>query len=302
MESRVLAPAKVNLSLLVGPRDEAGYHEVFTVLASVGVYDDLEFRLTAGPAGEVSNEVDVECNTAPGRSNLAARALRALQDFTGWSFNGRVIIRKSIPVGAGLGGGSSDAAAALMAGVEALAEMGGPLPERSELAAIARKVGADVPFFLDPRPAIGRGIGELLEPVELPELWLALVIFDTMLSTVSVYRSFDGLRPCVSSSFFERRTTQAEARWREAPDAGAVARLLENDLERASFTIFPSLAGAREILIREGALGALMSGSGPTLFGLCASRSEAEGLAGRLERRGLQGRVTRVDGTRSSTA
>lgn len=302
MESRVLAPAKVNLSLLVGPRDEAGYHEVFTVLAPVGVYDDLEFRLTAGPAGEVSNEVDVECNTAPGRSNLAARALRALQDFTGWSFNGRVIIRKSIPVGAGLGGGSSDAAAALMAGVEALAEMGGPLPERSELAAIARKVGADVPFFLDPRPAIGRGIGELLEPVELPELWLALVIFDTMLSTVSVYRSFDGLRPCVSSSFFERRTTQAEARWREAPDAGAVARLLENDLERASFTIFPSLAGAREILIREGALGALMSGSGPTLFGLCASRSEAEGLAGRLERRGLQARVTRVDGTRSSTA
>lgn len=302
MESRVLAPAKVNLSLLVGPRDEAGYHEVFTVLASVGVYDDLEFRLTAGPAGEVSNEVDVECNTAPGWSNLAARALRALQDFTGWSFNGRVIIRKSIPVGAGLGGGSSDAAAALMAGVEALAEMGGPLPERSELAAIARKVGADVPFFLDPRPAIGRGIGELLEPVELPELWLALVIFDTMLSTVSVYRSFDGLRPCVSSSFFERRTTQAEARWREAPDAGAVARLLENDLERASFTIFPSLAGAREILIREGALGALMSGSGPTLFGLCASRSEAEGLAGRLERRGLQARVTRVDGTRSSTA
>lgn len=131
MESRVLAPAKVNLSLLVGPRDEAGYHEVFTVLASVGVYDDLEFRLTAGPAGEVSNEVDVECNTAPGWSNLAARALRALQDFTGWSFNGRVIIRKSIPVGAGLGGGSSDAAAALMAGVEALAEMGGPLPERS---------------------------------------------------------------------------------------------------------------------------------------------------------------------------
>lgn len=291
MHTTMRAPAKVNLCLLVGPKDDRGYHEIFTVFAPVDVYDELEFTLEAHAAGGVPGTLHVECDTAPGEHNLATHALRALETHTGWALSGRVVIRKSIPVGAGLGGGSSDAANALLAGAQALAEAGGPVPAKAELLGLARGLGADVAFFLDPRPAIGRGIGELLEPLELPELPLVLVFFDRMLSTARVYRSLDALRPAVNKDFFEFRTGQAEKRWRRAADGGNIAQLLENDLELASFDILPSLATDREILFREGALGALMSGSGPTLFALCESKAGAAGLAERLVRRGFRAQV-----------
>jgi 4-diphosphocytidyl-2-C-methyl-D-erythritol kinase len=287
-------PAKVNLSLLVGPRDEAGYHEIFTVFAPIDVYDELEFFLEAENKDGLPGELGVECGAVPGEANLATHALRALESRTGWTLSGRVVIRKGIPVGAGLGGGSSDAAAALLAGAQVLAEAGGPVPRRTELVGLARKLGADVAFFLDPVPAFGRGIGELLEPVALPELWLVLVVFDRMLSTARVYRSLDAVRPAVTKAYFDFRRVQAEKRWRQVAEAGEIARLLENDLEQASFGILPSLATDKETLIREGALGALMSGSGPTLFAVCQSEAKGQDLAKRLVARGLQARVVRT--------
>ncbi|MCE5253777.1 MAG: 4-(cytidine 5'-diphospho)-2-C-methyl-D-erythritol kinase [Actinomycetia bacterium] len=291
------APAKVNLGLLVGPRDDAGYHEIFTVFAPIDVYDELEFSLEAEDANGRPGALQVECSAAPGETNLAARALRALESHTGWTLSGRVAISKGIPVGAGLGGGSSDAAMALLAGAQALAEAGGPVPGRSELVGLARKLGADVAFFLDPAPAIGRGVGEILEPLALPQLWLVLVVFDRMLSTARVYRSLDVVRPAVSKAYFEHRADQAERRWRRVEDPAQAGRLLENDLEQAGFALVPSLADDKEALIREGALGALMSGSGPTLFGLCESVAAAQELARRLDARGLQTRVATVVNT-----
>jgi 4-diphosphocytidyl-2-C-methyl-D-erythritol kinase len=289
-----LTPAKINLCLLVGPKDASENHEIFTVFVPVDVYDELEFELEAQPGGESPRELRVECKTSPGEANLAAQALRALERHTGWNLNGQVVIRKHIAVGAGLGGGSSDAAAALLVGVQALAEAGGPVPDDAELAMLARGLGADVAFFLDPFPAIGRGIGELLEPLELPELSVVLVFFDRMLSTARVYRSFDTIQGSVNRGLFEFRTSQAEKRWRQVVEAGEIVRLLENDLERASFNLIPSLMTDREILVREGAMGALMSGSGPTLFALCASKDKAEELKERLVVRGFRAQVATI--------
>jgi 4-diphosphocytidyl-2-C-methyl-D-erythritol kinase len=238
--------------------------------------------------------VRVECRVAPGEDNLAAQALRALEKHTGWDFDGRVVIRKGIPVGAGMGGGSSDAAAALRVGAVALVEAGGPAPEHADLVGLARELGADVAFFLDPAPSVGRGIGELLEPIDLPEIPLVLVFFDRMLSTARVYRAFDTLRPLETRVVFSFRSDQAEKRWRQVSTAGEVARLLQNDLEQASFTLIPSLVTDREVLTREGAIGALMTGSGPTLFGVCESAERADELEARMAVRGFRTQVARV--------
>jgi 4-diphosphocytidyl-2-C-methyl-D-erythritol kinase len=285
------APAKVNLSLLVGPKDESGFHELFTVFVPVDVHDELDITLEARPAGGFVGELRVKCRAAEGEDNLAAKALRALEQHTGWVFDGRVAIEKRIPVGAGLGGGSSDAAAALSAGVQALIEAGGPVPDRTQLVAMARDLGADVAFFLDPRPAIGRGIGEILEPIELPELSLVLVSCDRHLATERVYRAFDEARPFETRSVFEFRAGEAEKRWRQVREPGQIARLLENDLEQTVYGIIPTLLTDREVVVREGALAALVSGSGPTLFGLCASADKAEELTRRMVQRGYKAQL-----------
>ena len=162
MEAVKKAPAKVNLCLLVGPKNEEGFHELFTVFAPIDLYDTLDIKLKARPAEGSAGDLKVKCRAAEGESNLAFKALKMLEAETGWAFDGRIEIEKRIPVGGGLGGGSSDGACALLAGVEALSEAGGPVLDYEQQVAMARKVGADVAFFLKARPAIGRGIGEIL--------------------------------------------------------------------------------------------------------------------------------------------
>ncbi len=300
------APAKVNLSLLVGPRDEHGYHELFTVFAPVDVYDELEFELEARLSAGRSCELRVACPAISGEANLTAQALRALERHTGWAFDGLVEVAKGIPVGAGLGGGSADAAMALRAGARVLEEAGGPVLSDTVLRMLARTLGADVAFFLDSRPAIGRGIGELLEPLSLPSLDLVLVFLEHHLSTAKVYRAFDALRQPEGKVDFAARAAAAEARWLALADAmtegtlaageivAALAGLLENDLEEASFGLFPPLIAAKQALFDEGASGCLMSGSGPTLYGVCESRATAAELCRRVQRRGLNARVARA--------
>lgn len=296
------APAKVNLSLLVGPRDHMGYHELFTVFTPVDVYDELEFMLEARPGGRPA-DLQVKCRAVDGEANLVAQALRALERETGWVFAGQVAIGKGIPMGAGLGGGSTDAAVALQVGAEVLADVGGPAPDGATLRSLARALGADVSFFLDPRPAIGLGIGELLEPIALPELPLVLIFPEEHLSTARVYRAFDSTRPFESRDTFTARSQEAEGRWRELARAcrtrrttpfdaiGEVAGLLQNDLEETSFILVSELVGGKEALRKEGALGALMSGSGPTLFGLCSTQSAAAELEDRLVAQGFRARA-----------
>jgi 4-diphosphocytidyl-2-C-methyl-D-erythritol kinase len=294
MEAIKKAPGKVNLSLLVGPKNGEGFHELFTVFAAVDLYDRLDIGLQARPAGGEAGELKVRCRSAEGESNLAFKALKLLEVETGWAFDGSIEIDKQIPIGGGMGGGSSDGACALLAGVEALAEAGGPEVSRERKVAIARQVGADVAFFLDLRPSIGRGIGEILDAVTLPELSLVVVTTDQQLSTASVYRAFDETHIPGERSAFERRAGEAAERWRQVKDSGQVARLLKNDLEKSALGLVPALVDVRDSMIREGALAAMVSGSGPTLFGICGSPEDAQRVADKLVARGLKAQAVSV--------
>lgn len=287
MKTSLLAPAKVNLCLLVGPSDCSGYHELLTVFVPVDLCDRLDFDLVARPAAELTGELQVKCHAVEGEANLVARALRSLEHTTGWCFSGRVLIDKRIPMSAGMGGGSTDAAAALHAGREALKEAGGPVPDDAALRLLARGLGADVPFFLDAHPALARGIGDLLEPLMLPALSLVLWFSSHQLSTAEVYRTLDRMRAAEPQDMraggdFAARAARAAARWAQVRSAQDAAALLENDLEAVSFRLLPELCRRKDALARAGALGAVMTGSGPTLLGLCSDREEAEALAGQL--------------------
>lgn len=294
MEAVKKAPAKVNLCLLVGPRNEEGFHELFTVFAPISLYDTLDIKLKARSAGGSAGDLKVKCRAADGEDNLAFKALKLLEAETGWAFDGRIEIDKRIPVGGGLGGGSSDGATALLAGVEALAEAKGPKVSREQQVALARQTGADVAFFLEARPAIGRGIGELLEPIDLPDLALVVVSSDRHLSTERVYRAFDEAQPFGNRQVFDYRAGEAAKRWRQVDEAAQVARLMENDLEKSTYQLMPTLMNDRELLSREGALAALVSGSGPTLYAVCASAEKAEELAERLVVRGFKAQPVNV--------
>jgi 4-diphosphocytidyl-2-C-methyl-D-erythritol kinase len=287
------APAKVNLSLLVGPGGPSGYHEIFTVFVPVDVHDVLSFALEVKPASGGPGELQVKAHAIEAEANIVAHALHALERHTGWAFTGRVTIDKGIPLAAGMGGGSTDAATALLVGTQLLAEAGGPAPGADELRRLARGLGADVPFFLDPRPAMGRGIGDLLEPLSLPELPLLLIFTDQLLSTAHVYREFDTRTVAEDAAAFAARSAEAENQWRQVQTVEDVVGLLRNDLEETSCALLPGLCDAKDTLLQEGARGALMSGSGPTIYGVCASTEEARALCEKVSADGMNCRVAR---------
>lgn len=282
------APAKLNLSLLVGPRRADGYHELFTVFVPIDLHDELSFFLALTEGG-----LTVSCEGVDGDDNLVARALHALAEASGRPISGEVVVRKGIPVGAGLGGGSSDAALALRVGARLLAEDEGMEIESERLHGLAARLGADVPFFLGDGPALARGIGERLEPFALPVLPVVLVMSTDTLSTPSVYRTFDKVAPTETMEEFSIRAHACERDWRACARqcGGRVAELLRNDLEQASFSLLPHLVEDKRALVEAGALGALMSGSGPTLFGLCRSAEAAQTAAQRLAARGYTARA-----------
>lgn len=297
----IRAPAKVNLSLLVGPPCEDGYHRLSTVFVPLSLADEIEVDLEVGPRADTpgtSRSLEVVSPGIAQEENLVTRAVRAVEDVTAWAFSGRLTVRKNIPMGAGLGGGSSDAAVALRAAAEMVAETGGPSLSQVELHRIARSLGADVPFFLDPRPALAAGVGDLLEPLELPPLPLALLLPKRELSTAEVYRTFDGVGSRESPARFEERRLRAERAWRALSAVWAsggldpvavrseLAGLLYNDLEISSLHLVPELASDRADLDADGVLGVLMSGSGPTLFGLCSTMQAAEAVVSKLRARG----------------
>jgi 4-diphosphocytidyl-2-C-methyl-D-erythritol kinase len=219
--------------------------------------------------------------------NLAARAARAFAAAAGLDSEPglRLRLTKAIPAAAGLGGGSSDAAAVL----RALSERhpGRVAPER--LRALALGLGADVPFFLDPRPARVTGVGERVEPLAgVPALWLLLASPGLPLATAEVYRAFDALAPALTPS--DPAPTVRALRALGVAGGGA-ARLprneleaaLRNDLEPAAARLCPPLARLRKRLGALGALGVGLSGSGPTLFGVFPDRAAAERAGAALQ-------------------
>lgn len=262
-----LAPAKINLCLHVLGRRPDGYHDVAMIMQRVSLYDRIGITLSPQPGVRVAcSGVDL----LPGQENIAGRAAAKLLERTAEVSGIDIIIEKNIPVAAGLGGGSSDAATVLLALNEML-ELG---LGRQELMAEGGRLGADVPFFIFSRTAWATGIGEVLEPFEVPlPVWYVLVNPGVAVSTAWVYGNL------------ELTAMGGVAKMPRFPkNAVELAGLLHNDLERVTVRQYPLLAEIKERLLSLGAFGALMSGSGPTVFGAfqgeSAARKAAEAFAG----------------------
>jgi 4-diphosphocytidyl-2-C-methyl-D-erythritol kinase len=274
---REIARAKTNLFLEVPRRRDDGFHELDTVFIELATADTLEFERSQEPGVVLEIEGDAELSAGP--DNLVVRAGEALRTLAGEkaeSLGARVLLRKEIPQGGGLGGGSSDAAAALR-GLDALWELQTPA---ADLARIAAELGSDVAFFLEGGVQRGRGRGEVLEPLPLPPapLELVLILPGFPSPTPAVYKA---LAPHLPSEPLEPSALLSAL---AAGDATALGAALFNRLEAPAFDLYPDLAAFREQLAAAPeAEGVLLSGSGSTLIALCAERAGAEALAARLQ-------------------
>jgi 4-diphosphocytidyl-2-C-methyl-D-erythritol kinase len=261
----VYAPAKVNLCLHVLDKRPDHYHELAMLMQRVALFDRIDVELVAG------HEISVSCpglQLATGSPNIVDSAARLLLSHVGLERGVSIMIDKNIPAAAGLGGGSSDAAAVLEA-LDELLELDLP---RSELKALGCRLGADVPFFLHKQTAWATGIGERLQDWPgLPPLVLVLVNPGIAVSTAWVFQNL-GLTHPKSIAKIPRFPGEMK---------GLVC-LLQNDLEVVTCQRHPVIKTIKERLVACGAEGALMSGSGPTVFGLFEERSRAEQAARKL--------------------
>jgi 4-diphosphocytidyl-2-C-methyl-D-erythritol kinase len=286
-----LAPAKINLGLFIGPsRPHDGRHELVTVMQSISLADEL--TLESAPAGVTEDEV--LCPGVPGApaDNLAVAALRSFRARTGWDAPAlRLHIAKRIPVAAGLGGGSADAAAALR-----LASRASGLGDEALLCELGADLGADVPAQVSPGCWLATGAGERLQELSGPEAALRLLVLPLAagLSTGEVYAEADRLGLARTREALEDRREALQSAWGKADQGGPssiAGELLHNDLQRAAVSLYPEIVGALDRVREAGARTALVSGSGPTVVGLFPGDSDA-----RASTRGITAGPSRGDG------
>jgi 4-diphosphocytidyl-2-C-methyl-D-erythritol kinase len=269
---RVLAYAKINLGLRIVGRRPDGFHEIETIFQTIDLSDDIRFEVLDRP------DIRLRCESRtfiPLAENLVYRAAQSLSQKYGIGYGVSIHVRKRIPVGAGLGGGSSDAGCALMA----LRKLWNIPTSSSELHSIASALGSDVPFFLHGGTGLGRGRGAIIEPMpdlktEGREYVLLLVCPNIHVSTAEVYGrsqrilTDEGTRDNIKNSRWERfyRSGAQSDAWLS----------LSNDLEDLVFPELPELEVLKKKLLAAGAIAAAMSGSGSTVFGIFENRSSAE--------------------------
>jgi 4-diphosphocytidyl-2-C-methyl-D-erythritol kinase len=282
LEVAIRAPAKVNLGLEVRGRRGDGYHEIRTLFSAVSLADRLLLRRR--PRG-----IRLLCRGFPdiGRENLAWKAAELFFRESGLAGGVEITLEKRIPVGGGLGGGSSDAAAVLLGA----SRLYGVRPAEGDLARWAASLGSDVPFFLAGGAALGTGRGERIAMLEGKPSAAGLVIYAPGFesSTAAVYGD---LRPRRLTRENDRFTILLQS-WRNG-DLEALGEALFNDLESTVFRRHPELEEARTRLLDAGALGSAVSGSGACLFGLFPGRPQAR-LAAAEVRSSLSGRCFTAD-------
>lgn len=256
------AYAKVNLVLRVGAPRGGGLHPVCSLFASLALADEV--------AVEVSDADAVECPGVTGE-NLAAHAVAAFRAAVPDLPPLRVAIGKRIPVAAGLGGGSADAAAVL----RAANRLSGARLETADLRRLAASLGSDVPSQIEPCHALVTGVGEEVEPVALPAMALVLVPQENGLSTRAVYAELDRLRAGPAHDPLDPRPLRRLA----AAPLVELARGVANDLQPAAIAMRPQLERTLSELVAAGALAAAVAGSGPTAFGVFSDRAAAGAVA-----------------------
>ena len=272
---RCHAPGKINLGLRVVGRRADGYHELVSLFAPLDFGDDIEIAVSESPTLEVEIELEGASQEIPvDASNLACRAAKSFAEAAGLRYRIGLRIEKRLPAGAGLGGGSSDAGAVL----RALRDLFPGALDGSRLAGLALELGADVPFFLDPRPALVSGIGERIQALDgLPSLPVLLANPGVALATADVFRTFAAIRPALTKSPTDRRirplSGAADPGW---TFAGAAGLSLENDLEPIAVRLCPPIARLQRQIRAAGAQAVGMSGSGATVFGLFESAEAAK--------------------------
>ena len=266
MEKVWLAPAKINLCLRVLGKRADGYHELCMLMQRISLYDRIRIALTREPG------VRVFCPRLPltaGEENIAVRAARKILEIARCADGVEIHIDKEIPIAAGLGGGSSDAATVLMA----MNELLGTGLSREELMALGLQLGADVPFFIFESTAWATGIGEKLEKTSIfQDVWYLLVNPGFSVSTAQVYGKL--------------QLTSARDVARLPRFSGTLEDMiggLHNDLEQVTLRDYPVVAKIRRRMLDLGAEGSLMSGSGPTVFGVFREREVARQVARAFE-------------------
>jgi len=283
-------PAKINLQLAVGAPRPDGYHDVVSVYQAVGLTNTVTVRAAeAGVRVVVLGEGADELPT--GTENLAVRAVAALAEATGVAAGVALRLHRSIPVAAGLAGGSADAAGALVA-CDAL---WGTRLSRADLVELAAGLGADVPFALLGGTAVGVGTGARLTPaLSSGRFHWVLALADGGLSTPAVYAECDRLR--AGTYLPEPRLSDGLMAALRSGDAEALGATLSNDLQRAAVSLRPGLGRTLAVGEEYGALGTVVSGSGPTCAFLAAGEEHALDLAVALSASGVCRTVRRADG------
>jgi 4-diphosphocytidyl-2-C-methyl-D-erythritol kinase len=285
----VRAPAKVNLHLSVGPLRGDGYHDLTTVFHAIGLFDDVTVTradaLTVAVEGEGAADVPVD------QTNLAAKAVLALAESAGVAPEVALHIRKGIPVAGGCAGGSADAAAALV-GCDALWGLG---LGRDQLTEVAAGIGSDVPFSLHGGTALGTGRGDRLTPVlgAGSYSWV-LALAEGGLSTRQVYAELDRLRETGPVTVVSDAAEVLSALRQGSPEQ--LGQVLSNDLQPAALTLKPELRRLLEAGDELGALGGVVSGSGPTVAFLARDDAHATALAAALAGHGVCRTVRVADG------
>jgi 4-diphosphocytidyl-2-C-methyl-D-erythritol kinase len=287
----VRSPAKINLGLSVGPPRPDGFHPLATIYQAVALYDDVtatvrdDLEITVEVVGDFAVDVPTD------DSNLAVRAARLLQAEFDVEEGVDLTIRKAIPVAGGMAGGSTDAAATLVA----CNRLWGLQLSPAELERIAADLGSDVPFCLVGHTALGRGRGEqVTEVMSRGTFHWVFAIADGGLSTPAVYKELDRQRPLRRVESPEVRPELLSALLSGQPAALAVA--LSNDLQSAALSLRPELAATLQFGLDQGALAAMVSGSGPTSLFLAADSRSAVDLAVELAESGLCRMVRQAEG------
>ena len=256
----VTAPAKVNFRLDVLKKRADGYHELRMIMQRINLCDEIDIAVSPGSG------IRLSCEGSPyipsDSSNIVWRAADAILKESRRDAAVRIHLRKRIPVAAGLGGGSSDAASVLL-GLNSL--LGTQLPDE-QLRRIALTLGADVPFFISGEPAFAEGVGEILTPLEaIPKLWLLLVNPGIHIPTPWAYKNLDLTT--------EKVAAKLPFLYKSAAD---VCAILANDLEPVAIRRHPVINDVKEMLVANGALGSLMSGSGSSVFGIFEDEAAAK--------------------------
>lgn len=285
-------PAKINLQLSVGPREKDGYHNLVSVFQAISIFDDVTVKradvgngITIAISGEQTHGVPADS------SNLAVKAAQLVSKRFDISSNLHIEIKKSIPVAGGMAGGSADAAATLVA-LDALFHLE---LSREELHKLGSELGSDVPFMISGGTAVGQGRGDqLTAALSRGTYHWVLALSSVGLSTPAVYAECDRMRaeleiapPQVSDALMQSLL---------AADAEAVGRALSNDLQSAACSLRPAISLVLEVGRDYGALGAIVSGSGPTVAFLVADEDAGLDLAVALTASGVVGSVARALG------